>query len=477
MAALRRNTDGSVLLDQGIAESTPRRLRVRIQSDGITTGQLFPAAVASDDAPLLALVLRARNAIFVDELWQELNREGRALINHGVRCHSEAITCTLSNSKRIVLDLLPGEDEDVSLESFENHEDDHIAKMVYSAVHLLLSYAHHQSYRRRSQPPPPISSRPAQNPPYHLLRPIIAHMQYHSVISKLSGLIYPLSTTLRLAGVTDQPCTLTAKLSSQAFKLSKPEQVIDALISNLEAEFTLPLTSNPPQSLKIRLRTTLYPLETRFQITAVGSLNEICKPPNTLASAEDVNEYVLWATACAVAESFVDDSLGSDMFEHNVDPDDSTISGAKGWWRVHNPSVLRKSFKDERDGKELSFRLETAVQNHQPARFINKSKLNVALILKYSQITPLVFDLDINNLMDPTGVKEKQESGTVTYSWRSDNTVAKNGVENERLVALATVINDLGRWTGPTKDPNTKADLAWGSYEMDLIPDEGHSFS
>ena len=82
LAALQRRDDGSVYLDQGVSDPTPKRVLIRIETNGAVTGTLKPERAVPDDAPLEALILRARNTILEEELWQELNREARSLANH-----------------------------------------------------------------------------------------------------------------------------------------------------------------------------------------------------------------------------------------------------------------------------------------------------------------------------------------------------------------------------------------------------------
>lgn len=277
--------------------SVPRRMRVRIQTNGEITGQFLPDAMVSDDAPLLSLILRARNAIFEDELWQELNREGRILANQGVRCLGEEITCIISPTQRLILDMVPSED-DQTQDGISYHDDDTTAHMIYLSLHLLLSYAHRQIYRRRAQPQPPISSRPIPIPQYNLLRAIVARVQYHAVTSKLSEAISDVFARLQTETNANQLWSFESEVAdTPAPPTSKPhaERLIERVISHLEGKFILPLTQTPEQRLIIRFRTTLYPLDTWYQISATGPIAEAFKPPSNPLSVDEVIEYILWA--------------------------------------------------------------------------------------------------------------------------------------------------------------------------------------
>lgn len=194
--------------------------------------------------------------------------------------------------------MVPGEDDQMQHDGVSCHDDDDVATMIYLSLHLLLSYAHRQIYRRRAQPQPPISNRPVPNSQYHLLRAIIARVQYHAVTSKLTEAISAISARLQAEANTDRPWSFeSGATDTSASPIAKPraERLIEQITSNLEAKFILPITSTPEQILTVRFRTTLYPLDTRFQISATGPIAEMCKPPSNPLSADEVIEYMHWA--------------------------------------------------------------------------------------------------------------------------------------------------------------------------------------
>lgn len=128
------------------------------QHDNII-GQHCPAILTHEDAPPHDLVVQARNAIFEQELWQELHREGRNLHNQGVRCDNNEIRFGCVNGFEIVLDLIPGDElDDPFLNTLEKHNN--LATVVWISLHVLLSQAHKERYRRRVQKPLPIGAGP-----------------------------------------------------------------------------------------------------------------------------------------------------------------------------------------------------------------------------------------------------------------------------------------------------------------------------
>jgi hypothetical protein len=348
-------------------------------------------------------ILTARNTIFEEELWQELNREARDMANQGVRLIGEDIVCPLTSEKKILLNLQPLEEIETSQEQTEHHEDDHTAEMISLSLHLLLSYAHRQNLRRRSQPPPPLSLRPPPNPPYMLLRPILALVHHESIISTLTNTLAPLSKALNAAGVCDSSYSLVAPVplnNSAVASLAKstspaPERVIDSLILNLSGEYTIPLIYSSSitqlQSLTIRFRTSLSPLITRFSIDASGPLLTSCIPSANPLNVREVEEYILWATSCALARMLTisgEQSTGkasdSDERENMGDENENgEMRNGKwdmqGWRRTHNPTVLRKPFQYEMDSKELSF--EVVADKAVPA-------VEIRAVLKYIGSAP-----------------------------------------------------------------------------------------
>jgi mediator of RNA polymerase II transcription subunit 17 len=465
LAALRRSPDGTVFLDQGITESTPKRLRIRIRTQGEITGQFIPPATVPDSAPLEDLVLRARNAIFEDELWQELNREGRILTNQGVRCLGPQITCKISAHKTILLDLLPGEDDASSLATSLTHEDDGIAHMISLSLRLLLSAAHQQSYRRRTSPPAPINTRPPSSTPYALIRPIIARLQFHSILSNLSALLKHLQHALSRAGLSDGPWTLrhgSLDASHVAPSLqSTPERILEWAVLHLEAVFSIILTKSTEtagvdQILTVRLRTSLWPLDTRFQISVTGPLAQSCKPPQNPSSFEEVKAYILWATGCAIGESlaapFNADNLDDAMNGVEVSEAKQVGTGIKGWYKTSNPTVLQKTFKNEAESREIAFSVvaEEKPESGSGMGLIEVPNLEVVIKARVKEVGG--------------GMVETGKAKGKIWTWRSTGAEAP-GAKGER--GLRWVLDLAGRWNGPVvKEEGGSTNLSAGEAHI-----------
>lgn len=332
---------------------------MRIQTNGVITGELPPSTALPDPQSLESLILSARNTIFEEELWQELNREARILANLGVRLTGDEISCPITATKRIILDLVPIEEDEAI--GREINEDDKVSQMISLSLHILLSYAHRLNLRRRSQPPPPISLRPPPNPPYYILRAIIVFLHHQNVLTALTAILNPLGVALRSTGIVTEDYSVKTPplniINTTNDIKSVPEQVIESLVFDLSAECTVPITaSNPSQGLNINLRTNTdprYALEAHFFIAATGPLAVSCKPPPNSTSVNEVKSYILWAVACALAESFA--YKGNEQNDTTVDGESSDRRSGS-WCKTHDPTVLRKAVNDERDHMELAFR-------------------------------------------------------------------------------------------------------------------------
>jgi hypothetical protein len=228
-----------------------------------------------------------------------------------------------------------------------------------------------------------------------------------------------------------------------------PHGIIDALITNLSAEFNILLTESPePQYLNIRLRTILYPnIETLFQITATGGpISYSCKPPPKPLSLDDVKDYILWATACALAGMF---SYHGDQARDqavNVNNTNGPEAGSTyGWQTTHSPTILKMPCKNEMDSKELRIVVHMASTDKE----IVEVRADFKHIRGGAEI-----------LMVP-----KKSALSATHIWESDGSnyaFPKRDIEDPRDVTLKQFVKDAEKWTGassptaglPFKDGN-----------------------
>lgn len=202
LAALRRDEEGNINLDQGIRSLEPQALRVRVERKGIIVASAISNAEdTTGEESVDKLLLQARNSIYDEELHHELHREARTLVNQGVRCIGDVIHLPYENDKQILLDLVSYSDA-VELSEEGAQDDSIVARAVALAARLLLSHAHRKNLRRRSQPPPPLTERRPSKPTYLILRLILSHLQHRSRIASMRDFLSGIRKSLAAAGLS-----------------------------------------------------------------------------------------------------------------------------------------------------------------------------------------------------------------------------------------------------------------------------------
>lgn len=356
MAALRREADGSISLEQGIVNSEPQCVRVRLYSNGEQTGcSTIPSAI-TETAPIEERIQQARNVIFETELWHELNRESRTLQALGIRCKNDTIICPLSPARTVVLDL-------VFLDNYTREprgSDDKLAEGISLALHLLQSYAHRQNFLRRTKPPGPLTSFKRANAPYALLRSLITRANHQSTLSRTHVLFNSICSILTAISHAPAPTyTVTEPPLELRPNLAPTEATVVALFEHLHAQATLNLTE--ACALSVEVRTSLYPLTTtNFNLTLEPpdcALQETCRAPGIVDQWHKTNDYILFVTSCALASSFTSLNPKKDELD-----EEEKVTPASRWEPTTRPHVIRlvHAFPETRrqlKSKQASFSL------------------------------------------------------------------------------------------------------------------------
>lgn len=351
LAAIRRDAEGNITLDQGLAEAKPQSLRVRIRTNNENTGSSSLPFILSDNSPIESLIRQSRNSIFSEELWQEVNREARTLAAYNVRSKEGTIICPLTPTKQLVLDLVPlGENYASSPLA-----DDQMAEGIFLALSLVLSFVHRQHQRLRTAIPLPKSTLKNPNPPYTILRPLITRLAHENTLTAIRDLLRPLCAILTSAGIS---ASYTAIPISQPQKnvsrLSPTETAIHSLIKGLEVKTVFQITPNV--TINIISRTDIGPIAGSVHQIVVSEdcpLFQICIPPRPSDTWKTIEEYLLFATSCAVASSL----SASSNIEAPFGDDDLVAQDGEDWQATYQPYTLRKRCKNGRT-KQLSFLIQ-----------------------------------------------------------------------------------------------------------------------
>lgn len=270
-AALRRNADGGLRLDQGAIPSKPVTVQVSIVRDSKSCSKSsIPQSKLVSEGAIDEQILQARNTLYEEELFHELGREARLLANQGATMSSKQIKMPLNEQTQIRIDLI---NLDHDTPSSASGPDQHLAEGIAIALRILLSHAHEENLRRRSQPPPPMTLTLRSVPEYALLRPIITHLQHQNRVKSLTTFLQTITKPLSTAGI---PCTLQpssgllpAPLQTFLTLLNQtttPYPLLHPLITTTTTTTKTPITltlptSSPsrPLTLTIHIHTSLHP--------------------------------------------------------------------------------------------------------------------------------------------------------------------------------------------------------------------------
>ncbi|KAK3935678.1 mediator of RNA polymerase II transcription subunit 17 [Diplogelasinospora grovesii] len=250
VAPMRRAADGTVRLEFGAMGGASKRVRVTISHQDKVVGQSYLPPPLPEDAPLHSRVVEASNSIFAQELWHELNREGRTLLARNVLLERSAVVCPLGASRTISFRLVTLGQSDAADPGVSGPEDEY-AETINTALWLLLANAHRQSAARRSEPLPRGANRgPPQ--PYPILLPILSYLQHEKTLEQCTRSLAALASVLRSAGV-DSSYTVT-ELPLAAYAATVSDSVLAALLNPPPVQFDLTIT--PESRLRILTRTT-----------------------------------------------------------------------------------------------------------------------------------------------------------------------------------------------------------------------------
>ncbi|KAL9596735.1 MAG: hypothetical protein Q9179_004512 [Wetmoreana sp. 5 TL-2023] len=307
LAALRRGTDGAIELDLGRRWRRDQRLRVRLSRNGmIWATSEEPTAPFNDNMPLTQSLLRARNSLFDEELYHELSREARNLVNHGVRCVDGSVRFPYKDGLQVEVDLVPvgGEERLV-----EGAEDSTVPEAVTMALRILLSHAHRANLWRRSQPPPPITDSPPPRPFYALLRPILEFHQHESALKAIRELLGQLKRAMSAADLAflikenfSSLGSLNALDEPSEFQGSKVETLVNRLLRPHHSQLTFHLPSNRTV-LALNIRTSIFPptFGTSLQLSTISSNPDsgVARMPQTLQlpSIEKFQKHIFYITS------------------------------------------------------------------------------------------------------------------------------------------------------------------------------------
>jgi mediator of RNA polymerase II transcription subunit 17, fungi type len=354
LAPMRRGDDGTVDLDCGKMLGESQRLVVTLEKNHRIIGRSSLPRPLPKDAPLEERVLEARNTIFAQELWHEINREGRLLQAHGIQLENDALSHTLADGTRIVFSLQPLE-QAIEEGASEALPEDYRAESLSSALHQLLTYAHRINNQKRSRPNSKHRDQSTTMSPYPLLRPVLANLQHESSIDDTTRFISDMSTILHSAGIS----TVKFKLIEPPISLDlasnngpPSEALIQALFGPLELQYEFVIT--PESRLLIHCKTAMgNTIATTYHVSvlpaAQGVTNPLSKlyPPVHLQGEGYTLPDLKYYLEQAVARVLVDSA--SEIVRNARAPSPSDDDELPIVWAKHLSGVALENSNDSRE--------------------------------------------------------------------------------------------------------------------------------
>lgn len=191
---LIRGADGSVVFK---TKSTQEKKIVRVRSfsgDGEEVGCGFIGAEAQTE------LQTARNYLFEEELFFQLQQEARTLGAYRVLLESDTIVCE-SFEGRLEIDFVE--------ESMALGPKDQLAQLLCALLHLILCYYYSENLKKQQSTPEPLESTKKSDQPriYSILRPLLSHMHQAKLAARavrLAEMILPNSKIDSTRSIADE---------------------------------------------------------------------------------------------------------------------------------------------------------------------------------------------------------------------------------------------------------------------------------
>ncbi|KAJ8121047.1 hypothetical protein O1611_g10202 [Lasiodiplodia mahajangana] len=296
IAPLIRNDDGTVRLGVGKAGGGSQRVRVTVKRHNIITDQSPLSARIPDDAPLKDRVREARNTIFHQELWYELNREARVLLAYEVYYKDSAIIWKQNKDTQFILTLEDlGDQDDANANCSEGIC---CSTAAYSLLQFLLFQSHRQGYQKRTSPSLAVRQADPNNSTYNILRILIARFEFFRNSADFDSYLEDILYILRQAGISTASYSVVPPPNPSASGVVQPRHTpntellwVQQLIANMQALYTITIT--PETRIWYRSRGVFQPfIGTYFIATLKHPFTDNKDvPPNWLETAYPPADY------------------------------------------------------------------------------------------------------------------------------------------------------------------------------------------
>lgn len=346
--ALLTRDDGSLFLDPRVATS-PKMLRVRVLRNGkvIRTNKPRTTAIGEEER-IEQRITAARDSIFEEELFYEINVEAQSLAAYGVKWRDSTVHVPIhsiasggdsaASSAEILIDLILLGFVDESLKSSDH---DNFAEHISASMKLLMLNTYRERLSRRSKPPPPYSDSKRNDATASILRPILNHDNHQTSMNGLQRYLHHLQGTLGRAGLEFRPSVISNtgldSLLGSVNRSSAASDLVKAMAGPCSTTVTLPLPSSKG-SINLDIETRLQPSQImqEFKLQTPEALAAILGTGDTenTKSRPKADSSSSLLTFYSVSEllSYLDFVLALDIAHH-------IVAATKDGWRASDQAA------------------------------------------------------------------------------------------------------------------------------------------
>ena len=312
-AILHRDSDGKVVLDDSAVSARTKAIRVRIRRGKTILGTSSYQSLKDNSlSPIELSISQARDAIFEDELFHEINREARNMSNIDVRSGSGTVHLPYRDSSEILIDHAPVDEFPSAANSSPSGI---MANAIALGLRLLLSHSHRRNFRRRTGNPLPILESQRSIPPYAILRPLLNHLQHSENVERLQSHLSDLHSildaaelrfqvSLSKASSMDLPQLLITDSYTKGNKLPLAERLLSDMSAPVESKFTIILPSAAILTLTVRTNMDPPTMGTAYAISTTG-MNFAPPFPTIVRSTNEARDLVVHLTTLDLANLVV----------------------------------------------------------------------------------------------------------------------------------------------------------------------------
>lgn len=239
IAMLQQEDSGNLVLPGQVDSRQQKVISVTVERQGQVTGRFVHTKPSESlQQQVEADLIRAKESLFQEELFNEIAREAHLVANMGVKARSAHVEIELSPECTIHIRHTVGSQPAISV----NDADQCLAEYIGMGLRMLLIAEYqHKNLIRSTLPPQPLSTFSRPPAEYAILRPLLAQLRHETTISKFLEQLTIYQATLKRAGFA-LSCEHTEKtdgMSNTSMAFQDLRKVISSsLIINLPSGST-----------------------------------------------------------------------------------------------------------------------------------------------------------------------------------------------------------------------------------------------